>query len=176
WIETGYSETEVSVRFDKKFFDKLISQYKKAVVYHVHPGDHVDVGSYFPAYKDFVAMTLINADLMDQPEVLVKHRVVTKIAVMEFDFANKEFVKVRIGQYRKAGFGDAVAQNLSYDFMRRVYVEQYFNAVTSCSELTNNDSIMIDLCHPLVTDVFLINIQSFQLFQSAFENYAGIRP
>jgi hypothetical protein len=166
WFETGYAETERTVQFDRLFFDLLIAQFDILYIYHVHPGSHRNLELYFPAYQDFIAMTLINSDFIENSNIQIKHKIITGVAMMDYDFANIPAVKERLRRYIEMGFSKFSAQNLSYDYMRKIYINEYIDSVKLCVEMTNNNSDNIGACNPIVTSLFVINVESSGAFFS----------
>lgn len=167
WIETGYSETQSAVKFDREFFDKIAAQYSAINVYHVHPGIHDDMVRYFPAYQDFIAMTLLNADYINVDGKEFGHRIVTGAAVMDYRFASVPRVRESIKKYVAANLGNYAAQNLAYEYSKTLHIEEYTKVINKCIDIANNNIDHIEKCSPVRTELFIIDIRSLKTFLSA---------
>ncbi|MEQ8397321.1 hypothetical protein [Thalassobaculum sp.] len=160
WMETGHSETERTVRFDKLFFDRLVSQFEELYIYHLHTGIHRELEAYFPAYQDFIAMTLINSQYIDDPRITIMHKIVTGAAIMNYRFANAYLVREKLAKYVEMGLGKFSTQNLSYEYARQSYIDEYINSLKKCVEVSGGDSGNINACNPIVTSLFVVDIES----------------
>lgn len=162
WIETGYGETRSTVLFDKAFFDKLVRQFDRLIVYHLHPGFHENIENFFPAYQDLITMTLINAELVGKPEVDIGHRAVTRLAIIDYRFADGTSVPQLMKKYADLGLAGSAAQNLAYEYSRRAHVDSYLRGVASCAAAAAHDPSRFDRCRQVKTDLFVLGIRVAQ--------------
>src|SRR3546814_3891864 len=81
-------------------------------LYHIQPGRHSSAANYFPAYRDFISMVLINTRFLGEPYIDIKHRAVTEYAVIEYRFSDWSGVQNRARLYAAKGLGKYDSQNL----------------------------------------------------------------
>ena len=156
WIEVGYDENRNRVRLDLKLINALTKQFHSLSFYHIHAGEFPHLENYFPAYKDLVTLTLINADFIWNPNILIKHMLVSKLGMMEYRFSNKKKVKKHLNHYRKTGLRGFEAQNLAYEYMRYKYRNDYYSQVQNCKSYKGTIKQKIDACCPIQTEAFAL--------------------
>ncbi|MEX0758242.1 MAG: hypothetical protein WD100_01560 [Tistlia sp.] len=159
WIEAGSDETATSVAFDAALLDRLLPQHGYLVVYHLHPGQSSEVADYFPAYRDFLTLALINARFLAEPAVQIWHRAVTALAVFDYSFADAGRIASLAEAYEALGLGPFVPQNLWYELGRSKYEAQYLKAVADCAELAEHLPANLFRCGSVTTELFLLEIR-----------------
>lgn len=156
WIEVGRDEKRNGVRLDSKFINAILVQFDFLIFYHIHAGDFSDLENYFPAYKDLVTLALINASFIWKPNIQIKHRLVSKLGVMEYEFSNKRKVEEYLNHYRKSGLRGFEAQNLAYEYMREKYRNDYYLQVQNCKSYKGTLRQKIVSCCPIQTKAFTL--------------------
>lgn len=159
WIEVGYNEKRTSVQLDYDFIYAVLKQYYELNFYHIHPGYWPAPENYFPAYKDFITLVSIEADLIWQPNVQIKHRVITGLGTMEYKFSNKKNVEYLMNKFRESGLRGYEAQNLAYEYMRPKYRRDYYMKVLNCSSYSGTLQQKIIKCLPIKTEAFTLQIR-----------------
>ena len=157
WIEVGFNEQRNRVQLDSKFINTILSQYSSLVFYHIHAGDFPDLENYFPAYKDLITLVLINAESVWKPHSQIKHRLITNLGMIEYEFSNIEKVKYFLKKYRGYGLRGNEAQNLAYEYLRAKYKDEYYAKVQKCKSNSGTVQQKIINCCPIITDAFTLN-------------------
>lgn len=159
WIEIGETETRKTVRLDVRLIHQLSRTYGSLVLYHVHPGKLPFVENYFPAYRDLLALALINGQYWPEDRVRVIHRAVTKFGIIEYRFANRKRVDHLVAKLVSTGLGGYIPQNLEFEFMRRKHRDDYLSRVQACAALVDGKASRIVRCFPLITAAFALNFR-----------------
>ena len=159
WIEVGFSEQRNSVRLDSKFINAVLEQYSSLAFYHIHAGDFPDLENYFPAYKDLITLVLINAESVWKPHSQIKHRLITKLGMMEYSFSDKRKVRYYMDKYKKIGWRGNEAQNLAYEYLRPTYKNDYYLKVQNCKSGKGAMQQKIINCCPIITEAFTLKFQ-----------------
>lgn len=163
WIEAGYNETERSVSLDETLLYAVARQYGNVAVYHIQPGRRPSVVNYFPSYRDFISMVLIDAQFLQEPNIAIAHRAVTEYAVFDYRFADWPGVLRRAEIYEAKGLGRYVGQNLAYEFNREKYLRDYAVQVAVCVERVQDLPARITECRRVATELFVLDIRAVQL-------------
>ena len=161
WIEVGHNEKRTSVRLDQKFTNAVLKQYSSLVIYHIQPGEFPSLANNFPAYKDLVTLVLINANLVWNPNIQIKHRAITKIGTIEYKFSNKQKVKKYMNKYREIGLRGYESQNLVYEYTRRKYTKDYYTKIQNCNSHSGSIQQKIINCYPIKTEAFTLIFRPF---------------
>ncbi len=159
WIEVGFNEQRNRVRLDSKFIKNVVTQYSSLVFYHIHAGDFPDLENYFPAYKDLITLVLINANSVWKPHSQIKHRLITKLGMMEYNFSNKQKVRYYMKKFREVGLRGNEAQNLAYEYLRPKYKNDYYSKVQKCKSDSGTIQQQIIDCCPITTEAFTLNFR-----------------
>lgn len=163
WVESGFNETETSVSLDEELMYAVAHQYGDVAIYHIQPGRHDSVANYFPAYRDFISMVLINTRFLDEPQVEIKHLAVTEYAVIEYRFSDWSRVQDRARLYEEKGLGKHIGQNLAYEFNRQKYRSDYLHNIGLCVDLVRDHPSRLGECRRVATEVFVLDIRVVQL-------------
>jgi hypothetical protein len=160
WIEIGYDKTRDRVRLDSDFISAVLNQYTSSMIYHVHPRGMESLEENLPSFADFITLALINATRMWNPDFDIKHRIVTRLGVAEYEFADREKAKSLLEYYRKTGLEDFEAQNLAYEYMRPQYRRSYSSEVERCKEYRGSIQQKLAGCSPIRTEAFIVTFRS----------------
>ncbi|MEQ9332392.1 hypothetical protein [Thalassobaculum sp.] len=163
WIEAGHSETGRSVLLDTALTYAVARQYLEIAIYHIQPGRRLALVNHLPSYRDLVSMVLVDTELMDAPQIRVRHRAVTRFAVIDYRFADWAAVRRRAEVYRRSGLGAHLAQNLAYEFSQEVHQQSYAAQVRQCASRLENVPSRIAECRRLATDLFVLDIRTVRL-------------
>ena len=157
WVEIGHDETYNSVKIDSKFVDAVLDQFSSLTFYHVHPGDMPDLENYFPAYKDLITLVLINANSVWNPNIQIKHQLITKLGTIEYKSFDNQKVRYFMNKYRVVGLRGYEAQNLSYEYRRPKYRMEYYMKVQNCKSYSGTNKQKLIDCFPIRTKAFTLN-------------------
>ena len=158
WLETGSKETSQTVLLDVVFLDALVGQFNFLTLYHLHPDAACSPGVHFPAYRDFLTLTLINGPLINRREKVVRHRVISTGSSMEYSFSNPSRTRDLINRYLSLGLGDFAAQNLAYTYARKEFSEEYEEKVKTCSMISSMSDDLQVTCRRIKTEIFVLDI------------------
>ena len=160
WIETGVLETPRSVQVDRRLIQALLRGDRPIVLYHVHPGNQPRVLNHFPAYKDLLALALINGQTWRVNPNSVVHRAVTKFGIIEYRFANPGKVDRLVSRLVSTGLAGFISQNLAFEFLRRRHRDEYLSALRACESMVGDREELFSVCFPLETDAFVLDFKS----------------
>ena len=163
WIESGFNETEKSVSLDERLLHAIVRQYGDVAIYHIQPGGHSSVANYFPSYRDFISMVLINTRVLNELYIDIKHRAVTEYAVIEYRFSDWSRVQDRARLYEEKGLGKHIGQNLAYEFNRQKYLSDYVFQIDLCVDQVNDRPSRLGECRRVTTELFVLDIRVVQL-------------
>lgn len=159
WLETGYGETNTRVRLDRDFVLSVIRDYPSVTLYHIHVGKPVETAGYFPAYTDLIGLILMNAQFLKHSQVQIRHLAVTSLGLIDYAFVMTQRTERLMAKLVQTGLGDSLAQNLAYEFSRRTYRQDYYDAVKDCGRRTGYDPGHLADCFPIKTDNFVLNFR-----------------
>ena len=159
WIEVGYDEKRERVRLDSRFVNALTKQFNSLSFYHIHAGNFPDLENYFPAYKDLITLTLINGNHVWNVGYDIKHLLISRLGVIEFQFSSKKRVKKFMDYYKLAGLKGYESQNLAYEYMRRKYKNDYYSKIQRCKSQIGTIRQKIANCCPLATEAFILRFR-----------------
>lgn len=165
WVESGFNESENSVSLDEELLYAIARQYGDIAIYHIQPGRRSSVANYFPAYRDFISMVLIDTRFLDEPNVGIKHLAITEYAVIEYRFSDWSGVQDRARLYEKKGLRNHISQNLAYDFNRQRYLSDYVLKIALCVDQVKDRPSRIGECRRVATDIFVLDIRVVQLVE-----------
>ena len=156
WIEVGHDETYNSVKLDSKFITAVLKQYSSLIFYHIQPGYAPDIEHYFPSYRDLLTMVLFNTESVWNPDIRIKHRLISMLGTMEYYFTNRRKVENMVKKLRAVGLRGYESQNLAYEFMRPKYRDDYYEKVKNCDLYHGTIQQKITRCSPIKTEAFTI--------------------
>jgi hypothetical protein len=159
WMEIGHNRTRGSARLDSNVIQAVLGEYHNLAIYHVHVGHLPDLENYLPAYQDLITLVLTNAGLVWTPQTDVKHRLVTTLGMVEYEFSDRDDVKRRMNYLRNLGLKGFEAQNLAYEYARPQHQRAYYSAVRKCSELEGTIRDKLIQCSPIKTEAFTIRFR-----------------
>jgi hypothetical protein len=159
WIEVGRNRTRESARLDSSVIQAVLGEYHNLAIYHVHVGHLPDLENYLPAYQDLITLVLTNAGLVWTPQTDMKHRIVTTLGMVEYEFSDRDDVKRRMNYLRNLGLKGFEAQNLAYEYARPQHQRAYYSAVRKCIELEGTIRDKLIQCSPIKTEAFTIRFR-----------------
>jgi hypothetical protein len=161
WIEIGHSETAISVRLDDALVDQLVQCHQNVALYHIHPGQEGEILEHAPAYVDMLVVVLIQGKFFDQPFVSVSHHAVSARGAYDYSFVLSERTRNLVGTMKTTGLGDAVSENLVYEFARSSQRRKYYDAIRACGERRRPEAGDPASCFPMQAGDFVLEFRSF---------------
>lgn len=165
WIEIGYEKTGDRIRLDSDFISAILNQYASFMIYHVHPRGTENLEENLPSYVDFTTLALINATRIWSSDFDIRHRIVTRLGMVEYEFSYVEKVKSLLEYYRKTGLEGFEAQNLAYEYMRPHYRRAYYAEIERCKEYRGSIQQKLVRCSPIRTEAFIVTFYPHALGQ-----------
>jgi hypothetical protein len=161
WIEIGHSETAISVRLDDALVDQLVQCHQKVALYHIHPSREGGILEHLPAYVDMLVAVLIQGKFFDQPFVSVSHHAVSARGAYDYSLVLSDRTRNLVETMKTSGLGDAVSENLVYEFARSSQRRKYYDAIRACGERRRPEAGDPASCFPMQAGDFVLEFRSF---------------
>ena len=156
WIEVGSNEKRGSVQLDLKFINATLEQFPDLIFYHIQPNKIWNLESNFPSFKDLITLILTNTKSGLKRDFHIRHRLINNIGTVEYMFSSHEKVEKFIRKFKEMGLHGYESQNLSYEYMRQKYRNEYYQRIQDCKLKLGTDQQNFSSCFPMYTESFTL--------------------
>lgn len=154
WIEVGFDEHPTSVRLDEHLVEAISRWHPSVILYHIQPDASLGISNLFPSYRDLISLVLFNALAVLNSAPEIRHRIVTSLGVVQYEFSDRLRVRQMMRKYRELGLHGYETQNLAYEFMRARYRNEYISQVRKCASHAGTLREKMIRCSPIRTTAF----------------------
>jgi hypothetical protein len=155
WIDVGVEQTAQTVRAERGLIDALAGAFGTVVLYHIHLDRKDSEALYLPAYSDFLALVLMNARYLRDPNVEIRHRAITPREIFEYSFHPTGAGEGMVDVIFSTGLGDFAGENLLLRYGDPRREAEYHDAIRNCMKRFG-EGARLGACFPMRAGDFVL--------------------